>query len=152
MEAKIAVPAFSEENGFSTTEQRSKHMSKIRAKNTKPELAFRKALHAKGVRYRTFSKKIPGKPDLSSAKKKFAIFIDGEFWHGYGWDMQRDKIKSNREYWIPKIERNMQRDREVNARLEELGMKIFRFWSKEVKKDLDGCVQQVLDYINSKKS
>ena len=152
MEAKIAVPAFSEENGFSTTEQRSKHMSKIKAKNTKPELAFRKALHAKGVRYRTFSKKIPGKPDLSSEKKKFAIFIDGEFWHGYGWDMQRDKIKSNREYWIPKIERNMQRDREVNARLEELGMKIFRFWSKEVKKDLDGCVQQVLDYINSKKS
>ena len=65
-------------------------------------------------------------------------------------DIQRDKIKSNREYWIPKIERNMQRDREVNARLEELGMKIFRFWSKEVKKDLDGCVQQVLDYINFK--
>lgn len=147
MDVKIAVPAFSEENGFSTTEQRSKHMSKIRGKNTKPELEFRKALHAKGVRYRTFGKNIPGKPDLSSLKRKFAIFIDGEFWHGYNWDIQRDKIKSNREYWIPKIERNMQRDREVNMQLEKIGIKIFRFWSKEVKKDLDGCVQQVLDYI-----
>lgn len=151
MEAKIEVLAFTAENGFSTTEQRSQHMSKIRGKNTKPELAFRKALHAKGVRYRTFSKKIPGKPDLSSAKKKFAIFIDGEFWHGYNWDVQKDKIKSNREYWLPKIERNMQRDRQVNARLQELGIKTFRFWSKDIKKDLDGCVQQVLDYLSEEK-
>lgn len=151
MEAKIEVLAFTAENGFSTTEQRSQHMSKIRGKNTKPELAFRKALHAKGVRYRTFSKKIPGKPDLSSAKKKFAIFIDGEFWHGYNWDVQKDKIKSNREYWLPKIERNMQRDRQVNAQLQELGIKTFRFWSKDIKKDLDGCVQQVLDYLSEKK-
>ena len=151
MEAKIEVLAFTAENGFSTTEQRSQHMSKIRGKNTKPELAFRKALHAKGVRYRTFSKKIPGKPDLSSAKKKFAIFIDGEFWHGYNWDVQREKIKSNREYWLPKIERNMQRDRQVNAQLQELGIKTFRFWSKEIKKDLDGCVQQVLEYLSEEK-
>ena len=151
MEAKIEVLAFTAENGFSTTEQRSQHMSKIRGKNTKPELTFRKALHAKGVRYRTFSKKIPGKPDLSSAKKKFAIFIDGEFWHGYNWDVQKDKIKSNREYWLPKIERNMQRDRQVNARLQELGIKTFRFWSKDIKKDLDGCVQQVLDYLSEEK-
>lgn len=151
MEAKIEVLAFTAENGFSTTEQRSQHMSKIRGKNTKPELAFRKALHAKGVRYRTFSKKIPGKPDLSSAKKKFAIFIDGEFWHGYNWDVQKDKIKSNREYWLPKIERNMQRDRQVNAQLQELGIKTFRFWSKDIKKDLDGCVQQVLDYLSEEK-
>lgn len=79
MDVKISVPAFSEENGFSTTEERSKHMSKIRGKNTKPEIEFRKALHAKGVRYRTFSKNIPGRPDLSSAKRKFAIFIDASF-------------------------------------------------------------------------
>lgn len=148
---KISVPAFTEENGFSTTEQRSRHMSKIRGKDTKPEIAFRKALHAKGVRYRTYSKNVPGKPDLSSAKRKFAIFIDGEFWHGYDWNVQRDKIKSNREYWVPKIERNMQRDRQVNAQLDALGIKVFRFWSKEIKKDLDGCLQQVLDYLSEEK-
>ena len=148
MEARIAVPAFAENNGFATTEQRSKHMSKIRSKNTKPELAFRKALHAKGVRYRTFSKSLPGKPDLSSAKRKFAVFIDGEFWHGYDWQAQREKIKSNREYWIAKIERNMQRGKEVDAALEKMGIKVFRFWSKEIKKDLEGCVQKVLDHLS----
>jgi DNA mismatch endonuclease (patch repair protein) len=148
MEARIIVPAFSEKNGFTTTEQRSKHMSKIRSKDTKPELAFRKALHAKGVRYRTFSKSLPGKPDLSSVKRKFAVFIDGEFWHGYDWAVQREKIKSNREFWIAKIERNMQRGREVDAELEKMGIKVFRFWSKEVKKDLDGCVQKVLDHLS----
>jgi DNA mismatch endonuclease (patch repair protein) len=148
MEARIAVPAFAEKNGFATTEQRSKHMSKIRSKNTKPELAFRKALHAKGVRYRTFSKSLPGKPDLSSAKRKFAVFIDGEFWHGYDWQAQREKIKSNREYWIAKIERNMQRGKEVDAALEKMGIKVFRFWSKEIKKDLEGCVQKVLDHLS----
>ncbi len=148
MEARIIVPAFSEKNGFTTTEQRSKHMSKIRSKDTKPELAFRKALHAKGVRYRTFSKSLPGKPDLSSVKRKFAVFIDGEFWHGHDWAVQREKIKSNREFWIAKIERNMQRGREVDAELEKMGIKVFRFWSKEVKKDLDGCVQKVLDHLS----
>ncbi len=151
MESKIEVPAFSEENGFSTTEQRSRQMSKIRGKNTKPEVEFRKALHARGVRYRTFAKNMPGKPDLSSLKKKFAIFIDGEFWHGYDWGIQREKIKSNREYWVPKIERNMQRDRQVNAQLESLGIKVFRFWSKQIKKELDECVQQVLDYLSEEK-
>lgn len=65
--------------------------------------------------------------------------------------VQKDKIKSNREYWLPKIERNMQRDRQVNARLQELGIKTFRFWSKDIKKDLDGCVQQVLDYLSEEK-
>jgi len=151
MEAKIEVPAFSEANGFSTTEQRSKQMSKIRGKNTKPEVEFRKALHARGVRYRTFAKNMPGKPDLSSAKKKFAIFIDGEFWHGYDWDIQREKIKSNREYWVPKIERNMQRDRQVSSQLESLGIKVFRFWSKQIKKELDACVEQVIDYLSEEK-
>jgi DNA mismatch endonuclease (patch repair protein) len=149
MEDRIIVPAFSEKNGFVTTEQRSKHMSKIRSKNTKPELEFRKALHAKGVRYRTFSKSLPGKPDLSSVKRKFAVFIDGEFWHGYDWVVQREKIKSNRDFWIAKIERNMQRGKEVDAELEKMGIKVFRFWSKEVKKDLEGCVQKVLDHLSS---
>ncbi len=124
-------------------------MSKIRAKDTKPEMRFRKALWARGVRYRINSKQLPGKPDVSIKKYKLAIFIDGEFWHGYDWDTKRNTIKSNRGFWIPKIERNIQKDREVNQQLKEMGFTVFRFWAGEIKKDLDKCVNDVVGYIHS---
>lgn len=143
-EERIKVPRFNEESGFYTTPQRSKIMGKIRGKNTKPELIFRKALWAAGYRYRIDYKKLIGKPDIVLNKYKTVIFIDGEFWHGYNWEARKDKIKSNREFWIPKIERNIQRDKEVNAVLENLGYTIFRFWETDVKKDLDTCLQKVL--------
>ena len=114
-------------------------------------MAFRKALWSKGVRYRTCSKSLPGKPDLASVKGGFAVFIDGEFWHGYDWENQKDKIKSNKEYWVKKIERNMQRAKEVDDALSEMGIAVFRFWSKEIKKDLSGCVGKVIDCIDGKK-
>jgi len=76
------------------------------------------------------------------------IFVDGEFWHGYQWAQKKDKIKSNRKFWIPKIERNMQRDREVNHQLERMGYKVFRFWEQDVKKELGRCIKEVLDYIS----
>ena len=101
-EEKIKVPRFNEASGFYTTKKRSKIMSKIRGKNTKPEMLFRKALWHKGVRYRVNSKKLPGKPDVSIQKYKLAIFIDGEFWHGYNWDEKKVCIKSNRDFWIQK--------------------------------------------------
>ena len=146
--AKIKVPRFNEESGFYTTKKRSKMMSKIRGKNTKPELLFRKALWHKGIRYRIYNK-LPGKPDLSIKKYKLAIFIDGEFWHGYNWHEQMKSIKSNRRFWIPKIERNIQRDQEVNQSLSNLGYTVFRFWSKEVLNDLDTCINDVLTYIET---
>ena len=124
-------------------------MSKIRSKNTKPEMLFRKALWAKGVRYRVDSKYLLGKPDVSIKKYKLAIFIDGEFWHGYNWEEKKETIKSNRGFWIPKIERNMQRDREVNKELNEMGYTVFRFWEKEVKNDLKKCINDVLVYIQT---
>lgn len=144
---KIKVPRFNEASGFYTTKKRSKIMSKIRGKNTKPELLFRKALWEKGVRYRVDNKKLPGKPDVSIQKYKLAIFIDGEFWHGYNWDERKDKIKSNRGFWVPKIERNMQRDREVNRQLNTMGYTVFRFWEKEIKNELHKCINDVLVYI-----
>lgn len=146
--AKIKVPRFNEESGFYTTKKRSKMMSKIRSKNTKPELLFRKALWHKGIRYRLYSK-LPGKPDLSIKKYKLAIFIDGEFWHGYNWHERMKSIKSNRRFWIPKIERNIQRDQEVNESLSNLGFTVFRFWSKEILNDLDSCINDVLTYIET---
>lgn len=146
-EPNIIVPRFNEASGFYTTKKRSKIMGKIRSKNTKPELLFRKALWKKNVRYRIDNKKLPGKPDVSIKKYKLAIFIDGEFWHGYDWDNRKLEIKSNRLFWIPKIERNMQRDRQVNQILSEMGYTVFRFWSNEILKDLNTCINDVLEYI-----
>lgn len=151
-EHKIKVPRFNEESGFYTTRAKSKQMSKIRAKNTKPEMIFRKALWKTGYRYRVHSKKLIGKPDILLDKHKTIIFIDGDFWHGYNWKEKRDKIKSNRKFWIPKIERNMQRDLEVNLFLIENGYKVFRFWEWQIKKDLASCLEIVLNHLVSIKN
>ncbi|UII77523.1 very short patch repair endonuclease [Flagellimonas sp. HMM57] len=148
-EERIKVPRFNEEAGFYTTPQRSKIMSKIRGKNTKPELAFRKALWAAGYRYRIDYKKLIGKPDIVLNKYKTAIFIDGEYWHGHNWEERKTKIKTNREFWIPKIERNIQRDKEVNQELKRLGYTVFRFWESEVKKNLETCLQEVILHIEN---
>lgn len=149
-EEPIKVPRFKEEAGFYTTPERSKIMGKIRGKNTQPEMAFRRALWAAGYRYRVDYKKLLGKPDIALKKHKTVIFIDGEFWHGFDWETRREKIKTNREFWIPKIERNMQRDREVNQGLREQGYTVFRFWEKEVKKELENCLEQVLEHLRDR--
>ena len=147
MSERIKVPRFNEEAGFYTTKARSAHMSKIRGKNTKPEIKFRKALWAKGYRYRVNYKKLIGKPDIVLNTYKTVIFIDGEFWHGYNWEEKREKIKSNRGFWIPKIERNMQRDKEVNDTLQAMGYTVFRFWTHEMKDDFEGCFGRVLGHL-----
>jgi DNA mismatch endonuclease, patch repair protein len=131
---KIKVPRFNEESGFYTTPQRSELMSHIRSKNSKPEVALRKALWHFGYRYCCHDRRLPGKPDLVFTKQKIALFVDGDFWHGYDWRHKKEKIKSNAAFWIPKIERNMQRDREVNAQLEALGWRVVRIWEHELKK------------------
>ncbi|HET8735210.1 MAG TPA: very short patch repair endonuclease [Pricia sp.] len=148
-EKRIKVPRFNEESGFYTTPKRSKIMSKIRGKNTKPELVFRKALYAAGYRYRIDYKKLIGKPDILLKKYKTAIFIDGEYWHGHNWAERKPKVKTNREFWIAKIERNMQRDGEVNSELEHLGYTVFRFWETEIKKELDACLQKVVSHLKA---
>ncbi len=146
-EIDIIVPKFSEENGFYTTKQRSEMMSKIKSKGTKPELKLRKVLWKLGYRYRKNVKKLPGSPDIVFAKFKLAIFVDGEFWHGYNWEEKKLDIKTNRDFWIPKIERNMQRDRKNNRLLMEKGWHVLRFWEKEIKNDLLGCISKIVDNI-----
>lgn len=146
-EERIKVPRFNEESGFYTTPERSKIMSKIRGKNTKPELLFRKALYAAGYRYRIDYKKLIGRPDIVLKKYKTVIFIDGEYWHGYNWEERKSKIKTNSEFWIAKIERNMQRDNEVNHELNRLGYKVFRFWERDIKKNLNTCLDKVTSHL-----
>lgn len=150
-EKPIKVPRFHESGGFYTTKLRSKTMSKIRGKDTKPELLLRKALWAKNIRFRMHDKTLPGRPDIVIKKYRLAIFVDGEFWHGKDWDRKKGQIKSNRAFWIPKIERNMQKDQIANEQLRDMGYTVFRFWSNEIKKNLDTCVNQVLLFIETAK-
>lgn len=146
-ENNILVPQFNEENGFYTTKKRSELMSKIRSKNTKPEIKVRKALWALGFRYRKNVKKLPGSPDIVFTRQKLVVFIDGEFWHGYFWDEKKAQIKSNRGFWIPKIERNMQRDVQNVQFLTDRGWHVMRFWENQVKKDFDYCIRRIVSYL-----
>ncbi len=134
-----------------TKEQRRKNMQAVKCKGTSIELLLGKALWSKGVRYRKNDKSVFGKPDFTIKKLKIAIFCDSEFWHGKNWEERKFDHKSNQEFWIPKIERNMERDKEVNAALETQGWTVIRFWGKQIKKELDHCVQIVLDQIKEKK-
>lgn len=124
-------------------------MSKIKSRDTKPEQLLKKALWHAGLHYRSNQKKLPGKPDIAFIKYKVAIFIDGSFWHGHDWEIRRKQIQSNRDFWIPKIERNMQRDREINEYYLSKGWKVFRFWDFEVKKELGLCVISILNHLGS---
>jgi len=126
-----------------TPEQRRRSMSAIRSKDTSIEEILRKELWARGLRYRKNYKNLPGKPDIVFIGKKVAVFCDSEFWHGYDWENRKDAIQTNREYWIPKIERNMERDREVETELVVLGYTVLRFWGRQIKKDVDCCADIV---------
>src|SRR5690606_14783040 len=120
-EHKIKVPRFEESAGFYTSKQRSYNMSRIKGKNSKPEMILRRALWARNIRFRLHDKSLPGRPDIVIKKYKLAIFVDGEFWHGFDWKNRQGQIKSNRLFWIPKIERNMQKDERTNKALREMG-------------------------------
>ena len=126
-----------------TPEQIHYNMSRIRSKDTKIEVELRKELWSRGLRYRKNVKNVPGKPDIAFIGKKVAVFCDSEFWHGYDWEHRKNDIKTRREFWIPKIERNIQRDLEVNRILEEQGWIVLRFWGKEIQKDLIGCADRI---------
>lgn len=132
-----------------TKEQRSKIMASIRGKETKEEVSLAKALWKLGYRYRKNNRKVFGTPDICFKKLKIAVFVDGEFWHGADWEVRKHKILSNRDYWIPKIERNIQKDKEVNEFLTANGWAVLRFWSQEVKKNLNGCVAIIKETIDN---
>ena len=92
---------------------------------------------------------LPGNPDIVIRKAKLIIFVDGEFWHGYKWKLKKPKIKSNREYWIKKIEGNIARDRKNKRKLKEMGFTVVRLWEHEIKADVIRCVNMILNIVNS---
>ena len=132
-------------------EKRSFIMSQIRGKDTSIEVSLRKELFSRGIRYRKNSSSVYGHPDISIKKYKIAIFCDGDFWHGYNWEETKQNLKSNREFWIKKIERNIDKDIEVNHVLAHMGYTVIRVWEHEIKKDLDGVASMIEREILRKK-
>lgn len=116
-----------------TREQRSRMMSGIKGKNTKPELLLRSALHAQGFRFRIQRKDLPGKPDIVLPKYKTIIFVHGCFWHRHPGCKYAYTPKSNVEFWTNKLEGNVTRDRLTEQTLEEMGWRVLIVWECEIK-------------------
>ena len=131
-----------------TPKQRSKNMRAVKNKGSKEEIMLTKALWHLGYRYRKNDKTVFGKPDLTFKKYKLAVFVDSEFFHGKDWETKKYEIKSNQEFWYKKIERNIERDKEVTAFLERSGWTVLRFWAKDVRMELDSCITQIVSVIH----
>lgn len=115
----------------------SRMMSAVRGKDSKAEIALRKELHRRGLRYRLHAPDVFGKPDLVVRSRKVAVFVDGDFWHGNahrlrGLDRLEDLFPTNREWWMKKLNRNIERDREVSATLRSEGWQVIRIWESDV--------------------
>ena len=142
-------------------EQRHKNMQNIKGTDSRPEVVLRKALWSKGHRYRKNYKKLPGKPDIVFPKYKLCVFVDSEFFHGKNFDngyeskkynSLREQLENsdNSEFWLNKIKRNMERDGEVNLKLQNSGWTVIRFWSKEALKHTDNYGLEIEKVLNSK--
>ena len=118
-----------------TKEQRSDTMRRIRAKNTSPEMIVRADLFKHGFRYRIADKRYPGHPDIVLPKYKTVVFVHGCFWHQHPNCRKATIPKSNQAFWIPKLQRNVERDREQTRKLEELGWRVLVVWECELDKN-----------------
>ena len=125
-------------------------MRKVHGKNTTPELALRRALWARGLRYRVNATDLPGKPDIVIPSARLAIFVDGDFWHGN--QFRKRKLNALEEqfpetatktYWLTKIRRNMTRDAANTSVLLSQGWSVLRFWESQLRADLEECVSMV---------
>lgn len=132
-------------------EDRSRVMSRIKLRDTAPELTLRRALWAAGLRYRLCLKvQLPGRPDIVFPGSRVAVFVDGCFWHGC--PIHGHIPKSRESYWGPKLTRNIQRDAEVTARLAGQGWRVLRFWEHQVRKELAKCVSEVAATVRQEKA
>lgn len=125
-----------------TPEQRSYNMSQVKSKNTKPEKMLMKALRDRKIYFTHHRADVFGKPDIVFKRKKIAVFIDSNFWHG-----KAKMPETNKEFWEKKISRNIERDKEVNATLVDQGWIILRFSENEIKKNLADCLEKILKAI-----
>lgn len=133
-----------------TKMSRSENMSRVKAKNTSFEMLLRRKLWARGLRYRANDKTVFGKPDIVFKRKKIAVFIDSEFWHGKDFLENKNIPKANNDFWVNKLKRNIERDKEVNEFLTQEGWKIIRIWSKDLKKNLKTYVDRIYDEVRNR--
>lgn len=124
-----------------TPEQRSFCMSRIKGKDTGLEMRVRSALHRRGLRFRKHVKDLPGKPDVVFRKARVAVFVDGDFWHGYRFPSWEDKVS---DFWKKKINRNRERDAENHRKLRQMEWTVIRLWQHEVEADFDACIDRIL--------
>ena len=134
-----------------TKEQRRKNMQAVKSKGSKIEILLAKELWKRGHRYRKNNKKVYGKPDLTFKKQKIAVFVDSEFWHGKDWEQRKYDHKSNKDFWHKKIERSIERDKEVNNYLLKTGWQVLRFWGSQIETELEHCVLIIESRINEAK-
>ena len=132
---------------FDTTPEISKRMSRIGLKRNKPERLIAKELWSRGHRYRLNYKKLPGSPDIAITRYRIAIFVDGEFWHGKNY--AKDSVKSNSQYWNEKILENINRDTKNDQALRQMGWFPIHFWSNDVIKNVQYCVDEVEEIISA---
>lgn len=133
-----------------TVEKRSEIMSKIRSRNTNLETSFLKNLSAviypMGYRYRKHYSKLPGKPDIVFVNKKIAVFLDGDFWHGYKFNFQKSRLP--KKYWVQKIQNNVIRDKKITKELSKQEWQVLRFWESDIKKDSAKIISKIIKAIS----
>lgn len=131
-----------------TSPEISKRMSHVKTKRNSAEIMIAKSLWHRGYRYRLNYKALPGSPDIALAKYRIAIFIDGEFWHGKDFEQRKTKLKNNKDYWIEKIQENIDRDLKNDKLLRQMDWYSIHFWSNDVIKYCNQCVEEVICLID----
>ncbi|GAB4297798.1 MAG: very short patch repair endonuclease [Desulfuromonadia bacterium] len=130
-----------------TPEQRSFCMSRIKGKDTGLEMRVRSALHRRGLRFRKHVKDLPGKPDVVFRKARVAVFVDGDFWHGYRFPSWEDKVS---DFWKKKINKNRERDAANHRKLRQMEWTVIRLWQHEVEEDFDACIDRILAAVRGR--
>lgn len=123
-----------------THEQRRRCMSSNRGVDTKPEAAVRSELHRRGLRFRKHARDLPGRPDVVFRRQKLAVFVDGDFWHGYRLSRWEHTLSAQ---WRAKITRTRQRDRRNFQKLRRSGWGVVRIWEHEVARDVTACADRI---------
>jgi len=124
-----------------TPEQRSYCMSRIKGKDTGLEVQVRAALQKRGFRFRKHVKELPGRPDIVFIKSRVAVFIDGDFWHGYRFPSWEYKVS---DFWKRKISKNRERDRKNHLKLKQMGWTVIRLWQHDIKRDFERCINKII--------
>lgn len=120
-------------------------MSTVRSRDTDIERTVRSALHRRGIRFRTHVRALPGRPDLVFPRQRVAVFIDGDFWHGFRFPVWQDRLPA---FWQSKIATNRRRDRRNYQRLRRAGWTVVRIWQHQIERNLDSCVRKILDVLH----